>query len=115
MRELKFRAWDKVKRQWIEGGYGFHILGEANLHGGLFSDYPVLELNNIEITQFTGIVDRNGREVYEGDVVKHHRYGGRHAIHWIKESTAFFVGEQMWMLTDLCTPHIEVVSTIYEV
>ena len=28
-RELRFRAWDKVKSQWIEGGYGFHILGEV--------------------------------------------------------------------------------------
>jgi hypothetical protein len=25
--ETKFRAWDKVKKIWIPGAYGFHILG----------------------------------------------------------------------------------------
>lgn len=32
-RELMFRAFDTVRKQWLDGGYGFHILGEANLHG----------------------------------------------------------------------------------
>jgi hypothetical protein len=83
------------------------------LMGGLFSDYRLMELNNIDITQCTGILDKNGFDVYEGDIIRHHKYGGDHIVAWHAESTGFFVGEQSWPLTKLCTPHIEVVANIY--
>lgn len=111
-RQLKFRAYDVVKGKWIDGGYGFHILGEAMLLGGLFCDYGILELNNIRITQFTGILDRNGKDVYEGDIVRH-EYGGNHIVHWIAETAGFFVGNQNWPLSRLCTPRIEVVGNVF--
>ena len=71
MRDIKFRAWDKKKKIWIPGAYGFHILGESMLIGGLFQDYKLLDLNNIILMQFTGIKDKNGKEIYEGDIVEY--------------------------------------------
>lgn len=69
-REIKFRAWDKLNEAWVPGGYGFHIIGESLLIGGLFQNMPLEMLNDIELMQFTGLKDKNGKEIYEGDVIK---------------------------------------------
>lgn len=71
MRQLKFRVWDKENNQWLFGyksAGGFSIFGEVVMLGE-FSHIPIEKLNNIEIMQFTGILDRKGKEVYEGDII----------------------------------------------
>lgn len=58
MRQIKFRAWDKKDKLWLTG---WHIGQE-----GVASEY-----GNKVVMQFTGLHDRNEKEIYEGDVVKY--------------------------------------------
>lgn len=66
MRELKFRAWYKPEKKMI---YSIQDEFEERIELGMdcFSDY----LNNDDfiVNQFTGRTDKEGKEIYEDDIV----------------------------------------------
>jgi len=62
MREIKFRAWTGT-------GYaygGFSIYATA---GNIIFDFPWIDENSI-IEQYTGLKDEDGKEIYEGDILR---------------------------------------------
>jgi uncharacterized phage protein (TIGR01671 family) len=71
MREIKFRAWHNAKHVWIhDGTMGCNILGEMIVFGGWMNGVRIEELNDVIVEQFTGLHDKNGKEIYEGDICK---------------------------------------------
>lgn len=54
-REIKFRIWDKINRMWLRR---FNV----NL-------FDIGDLPNVELMQYTGVKDKNGKEIYERDIV----------------------------------------------
>ena len=62
MREIKFRAWDKsVNKMQFPNGITPKELAEEEF-------YPLGFLNEIIWMQYTGLKDKNDKEIYEGDI-----------------------------------------------
>ena len=57
MREIKFRAWDSHNKRWV-----YNLLYRIDGLGELAESYRLM--------QYTGLNDKNGVAIYEGDIIK---------------------------------------------
>src|SRR5512146_66283 len=64
-REIKFRAWSKKTNDWCDHGSAEWFFSDGG--GPLYSSY---DSEHTELMQYTGLKDKNGKEIYEGDVVE---------------------------------------------
>ena len=122
MREIKFRAWDKKYNQMVS----WDGISKNNIIGSLINNNN-RSISNGVLMQFTGLLDKNGIEIYEGDIIEHHYsltkviYGRSHnEMGELRESVGFHrVGinnNDLWCTTSMTygLNSYEVIGNIYE-
>lgn len=118
----KFRAWDGAKKEMFKDTFAITESGQVIVVEQEFVTSPpdYVFVDHLTIMQSTGLKDKNGKEIFEGDIVD---YKGREAVVKWHGSYASFIYRFVdglkervseWDPLFLACYHFEVIGNIYE-
>lgn len=94
MRQIKFRAYDKARKEYLSAGKIFLTIngGKNPTDSVQYLDVlrdPNMYAGRFVIEQFTGLHDKNGKEIWEGDIFKEDNSGIVRSVFWVPGGLAF--------------------------
>jgi uncharacterized phage protein (TIGR01671 family) len=101
MRQFKFRAWHN-------NDMTYFFLGDSLVD----DNEKIVDFRDLTVMQFTGLLDKNGKEIYEGDILKG-ELGVTGVVQWYKDGYEIRISEKMYSRFHIFGEY-EVVSNIYE-
>lgn len=95
MREIKFRAWDKENKKFYDDIFGIDDSGQVILieQGTVLTTPKYVVAKNCIPLQYTGLKDKNGKEIYEGDIV--------HGVRYCDDRLIETTGKVIWSYCEL--------------
>ena len=112
MRTIKYRAWDAERKIMC---YEFESLSPSMDYGVLVVGRFDKDYYELELMQYTGLKDKNGKEIYEGDILE----SGDEILKVLYNSSmaAFdveYMGGDVDSLGEMHMNHVEIIGNICE-
>ena len=111
MREILFRG-KTTRDSWVNGdilhgGYDYHTAIREAITKSVIAVYPET------VGQFTGLTDKNGKKIFEGDIVRDKTNGVIYQISYSNDSAMFI--KKSVLRSSLGNPlHLEVIGNIHD-
>lgn len=116
MREILFRGRTTQGKEWISGYYAksseLHFIWGRNSFGSML----MFEVDPENVGQFTGLTDKNGKKIFEGDIVVSYSLFGRKdgcgIVNWNNLFSAWEIGGKTMYGTSIAI--YEVIGNIHD-
>lgn len=116
-REIKFRAWNGTE---MSAPFDITSITKDDKYSGVVHEYRGMMdegffyLYECKIMQFTGLTDKNGKEIYEGDILRSDVYGNIEV--WFEDGAYLFgiKGKSDSYLFQLISTTLDIIGNICE-
>jgi uncharacterized phage protein (TIGR01671 family) len=120
---FKFRVWSEKDHEYLDAGYyeAFWLSPDGVVHAGLTEwngiqdEYKEIPQKQLIVEQCTGLRDKNGKLIYEGDVIQEN--GINRYIHWHDGGLCYSVrycSKCHWSLRKEDVENAEIIGNIHE-